>query len=127
MPSLRCLIGPSPTSLTAIPVNSSTSHYISSDLWEGNIAVFVKFDTPPNSRRGSRKGSRKNSPNGSPVSEKGRSKKEKEKFTFETESGSHEYFERSERSGVTWSIQVQGLSFLPMPSLSIFSELIMIL
>jgi len=91
MPALRCLIGPSPDKLVAIPVNSSKSHYICSDIFEGNIAVYVKFDTHTHT-------------NGD-INGNGHSKDE---ALTEGEVASHEYFNRPERSGVTWSIQVQG-------------------
>ena len=103
MPALRCLIGPSPDKLVAIPVNSSQSHYISSVLFEGKIAVFVKFDNPKNLySRGNGSGS-----SGSSF--------EKETIRIQGESATHEYFSRPEREGVTWSIQVQG-SFIPIMS-----------
>jgi len=92
MPRLRCLIGPSPDKLVAIPVNSSEAHYISSDLFEGKVAVYVKLEPPVDGTNGHA--------NGSP----------KQKFEVESESelASHEYFDRPERAGVTWSIQVKG-------------------
>jgi len=98
MPGLRCLIGTSPDNLVAIPVNSSQAHYVSSDLFEGKIAVYVKFDKP------------KNVYGGGSVSVSG---SEKEKIRIEGESSSHEYFSRPERAGVTWSIQVQGRFLRP--------------
>ena len=99
MPALRCLIGSSADKLVAVPVNSSQAHYVSSDLFQGNIAVFVKFDRP---RNGYGYGYEENEGRKSGESEY------EEKIRIEGESNSHEYFDRPERAGVTWSIQVQG-------------------
>jgi hypothetical protein len=44
MPRLRCLAGPSPDELYPISVNSSKAHHISSDLFEGRVAVFIKLE-----------------------------------------------------------------------------------
>jgi len=79
MPKLRVLAGPTPNDLTPITslVNTSVSHRIVSDAWEGEIVVFIKSfndsDTPE----------------------------------------AAEYFGRSDRSGITWSIQTQGRFLSP--------------
>jgi len=74
-PRLRVLAGPSPDTLAPISdlVNSDTSHTISSELFKGEIAVYVKGFT-----------------------------------NAEGEVLDSQYFDREDRQGVTWSIQVQG-------------------
>ncbi|KAH7887047.1 hypothetical protein F5I97DRAFT_1099287 [Phlebopus sp. FC_14] len=75
MPRLRVLAGPTAENQVPITelVNSGRAHDISSDRFEGKIAVYVKGFT---NRQGECLGS--------------------------------EYFEREDRKGITWSIQVQG-------------------
>ncbi|KAF8842431.1 DUF1769-domain-containing protein [Paxillus ammoniavirescens] len=75
MPRLRVLAGPTIETLVPITdiVNSGRAHIISSDWFEGKIAVYVKNFIGPEGRR-----------------------------------LTSEYFEREDRKGVTWSIQVQG-------------------
>ena len=82
MPRFRVLAGPNPDSLQPIThiVNSDSSHPITSDVFEGAVAVYIKGFQPPN---------------GTP-NEKG-----------------CEYFEREDRKGVTWSIQVRGRFLQP--------------
>ncbi|KAH7925091.1 DUF1769-domain-containing protein [Leucogyrophana mollusca] len=83
MPRLRVLAGPSQDSLVPITevVNSGTAHAISTDRFEGSIAVNIKGFTDPRGR--------------------------------ELKS---EYFERDDRKGITWSIQVQGRFLQPHSS-----------
>ncbi|KAK2461313.1 hypothetical protein APHAL10511_006840 [Amanita phalloides] len=74
-PHLRVLAGPCPNTLVPVTniVNSSTSYKVSSDLFEGEIAVHIK--------------------------------------DFIDEEGvirHSDYFQREDRQGVTWSIQVTG-------------------
>ena len=73
MPHLRVVAGPSLDSLVPISVNTGRAHDVSSPLFVGKIAAYIK-DFPDE--------------NGNVLSS--------------------EYFERPERKGVTWSIQVQG-------------------
>ena len=71
MPPLRVLAGSSPNKVVPIAANSSVPVKISSDVFEGQIAVYIKG------------------------------------FAYtEGKVGDNEYFRR--RTGVTWSIQVQG-------------------
>lgn len=71
MPHLRVLAGPSETALVPLRVNSGVPVKISSDAFEGEVAVFIK---------------------GLSDAEGGKE--------------DSDYFRK--RSGVTWSIQVQG-------------------
>ncbi|VDC02647.1 unnamed protein product [Peniophora sp. CBMAI 1063] len=73
MPRLRVVAGPSLDALVPISVNTGKAHDVSSPLFKGKIAAYIK-DFPDE--------------NGNVLSS--------------------EYFERPERKGVTWSIQVQG-------------------
>ena len=77
MPRLRVLAGSSLDNLTPIEVNSDKPLKISSDNFEGEIAVYIKGFADADGKVGE-----------SP------------------------YFEQSERSGVTWSFQVQGDFFI---------------
>lgn len=72
MPHLRVLAGPSETALVPLKVNSGVPVKISSDAFEGEVAVFIK---------------------GLSDAEGGKE--------------DSDYFRK--RSGVTWSIQVQGM------------------
>ncbi|KAF9239827.1 hypothetical protein BU15DRAFT_87839 [Melanogaster broomeanus] len=80
MPRLRVLAGPSLETLVPITdiVNSGRAHAISSDQFEGKIAVYVKNF----------------------VNAEGRCL-------------TSEYFEREDRRGITWSVQVQGRFLQP--------------
>ena len=73
-PRLRVLAGTSPDTMVPIThiVNTGTSHHISTSLFEGEIAAYIKGFSP----RGEES----------------------------------EYFRREDRAGVTWSIQVKGVS-----------------
>ncbi|KIJ61855.1 hypothetical protein HYDPIDRAFT_176829 [Hydnomerulius pinastri MD-312] len=75
MPRLRVLAGPTAETLVPITdiVNSGRAHVISSDRFEGKVAVNVKSFVNPQGKR-----------------------------------LTSEYFEREDRKGITWSIQVQG-------------------
>ncbi|KAF9225983.1 DUF1769-domain-containing protein [Gyrodon lividus] len=75
MPRLRVLAGSTVETLVPITdiVNSGRAHVISSDTFEGEIAVYVKNFVGREGRR-----------------------------------LTSEYFEREDRKGITWSIQVQG-------------------
>ena len=75
---LRVLAGPSPHSLTDISdrVNTSRTHRIVSDTFEGDISLQIK------------------------------------RFPTHRRTTSSDYFERLDRQGITWSIQVQGLYIL---------------
>jgi hypothetical protein len=74
---LRVRIGPSMDKLVCITdkVNSGKAHDISSELFEGKVAINIKGFTNPSG-----------------------------------EELSTEYFDREDRKGITWSIQVQGAS-----------------
>jgi len=82
-PHLRVLAGTSPDTMVPIThiVNTGTSHRISSSLFEGEIAAYIKGFSP-------------NEPSGAAQSRGEES----------------EYFRREDRAGVTWSIQVKGVS-----------------
>ncbi|KAF8627916.1 hypothetical protein AX15_004178 [Amanita polypyramis BW_CC] len=72
---LRILAGPCPNNLVPITdiVNTSTTHKVSSDLFKGEIAVYIKYFTDKD-------GDMRHS----------------------------DYFQRGDRQGITWSIQVSG-------------------
>lgn len=75
---LRVLAGPSLHQLAPIEANSDVPLYVSSEAFEGQIAVYIKG--------------------------------------FEDENGKigqSSYFERKERKGITWSIQVRGRFLQP--------------
>jgi hypothetical protein len=76
-PHLRVLVGPCPRTLVPIThiVNTSATHRVSSELFEGDISVHIKD------------------------------------FTDEEGVIRHsDYFQREDRQGITWSIQVSGES-----------------
>ncbi len=73
MPRLRILAGPTPDELVPILANSGRPTRITSDAFDGEVAVYIKGFAD-----------------------------------MEGRVGDSEYFEK--RSGVTWSIQVQGAS-----------------
>ncbi|KAJ7287305.1 DUF1769-domain-containing protein [Mycena rebaudengoi] len=83
MPTLRVLVGPTPSTLNDITslVNTNTSHRIVTDAFEGQIVVFIK-------------GFNQADPSA-------------------TTPEAAEYFGRTDRSGITWSIQVQGRFLSP--------------
>lgn len=80
MPRLRVLAGPTAEDLVPITdiVNTGQAHTISSEHFEGKIAIYVKNFVDPKGRR-----------------------------------LTSEYFEREDRKGITWSIQVQGMYWDP--------------
>jgi hypothetical protein len=88
MTDLYVLASTSPHSLEDISdkVNTSRTHRIVSDTFEGEISIQIK------------------------------------RFPTHHRTTSSDYFERLDRQGITWSIQVQGLSilsiFLPQPEVS---------
>ncbi|KAG2142446.1 hypothetical protein DEU56DRAFT_794471 [Suillus clintonianus] len=77
---LRVRVGPSMDKLVCITdkVNSGKAHAISSELFEGKVAINIKGFTNPSG-----------------------------------EELSAEYFDREDRKGITWSIQVQGRFLQP--------------
>ncbi|KAG1745296.1 hypothetical protein EDB19DRAFT_1894480 [Suillus lakei] len=77
---LRVRVGPSMDKLVSITdkVNSGKAHDISSELFEGKVAINIKGFTNPSG-----------------------------------EELSAEYFDREDRKGITWSIQVQGRFLQP--------------
>ena len=81
-PRLRVLAGTSPDTMVPIThiVNRGTAHRLSSSLFEGEIAVYIK---------------------GFPLNERGVGD------VAQSRGGEPEYFRREDRQGVTWSIQVK--------------------
>ena len=82
-PRLRVLAGTSPDAMVPIThiVNTGTAHRVSSSLFEGEIAAYIK-GFPSNERSG----------------------------VAQSRGEESEYFRRGDRTGVTWSIQVKGVS-----------------
>jgi hypothetical protein len=81
-PHLRVLAGTSPETMVPIThiVNTGTAHPVSSSLFEGEIAAYVKgFSSNKHSGVAQSRGEES------------------------------EYFGREDRAGVTWSIQVKGV------------------
>jgi hypothetical protein len=94
MPKLKVLVGPTPNELTPITplVNTNTPHRIVTDAWEVSL-----FSTGKDSVYETFQGEIL-------VFIKGFNEADPSKTTPEAV----EYFGREDRSGVTWSIQVQG-------------------
>lgn len=82
-PRLRVLVGTSPETMVPIThlVNTGTAHRVSSPFFEGEIAAYIKGFSP-NERSG----------------------------VEQSRGEESEYFRREDRAGVTWSIQVKGVS-----------------
>lgn len=82
-PRLRVLAGTSPGTMVPIThiINTGTAHRVSSSLFEGEIAAYIKGFSP--NERSS---------------------------VAQSQSEESEYFRREDRAGVTWSIQVKGVS-----------------
>lgn len=78
-PRLRVLAGPNPDSMVPITsiVNTSNSHLIHSELFQGQVVANIRGMT--------------------------------DEYGQIPDS---EYFQREDRQGVTWSIQVQGIVFI---------------
>ncbi|KAL6299235.1 DUF1769-domain-containing protein [Sparassis latifolia] len=78
MPRLRVLAGPSVDELVEVSVNSGTAVDVKSDIFEGQVAVYLKDFVDPSGA----------------ISDSS-------------------YFNKAERMGVTWSIQMQGRFLQP--------------